>query len=350
MDPTQPKAFRTTTSLAFVIAGMTLVRIVLACGALVLGGCLDPNEPGNLVPKTVDEDPSLPRIEVNGTLLHGETIGPASAPTVVVLHGGPGCDYRSLLPLQALAADGYKVVFWDHRGAGLSRRHDREVYSYQRLLEDLRVLVDKTTTGQPFVFIGHSWGAMYATWFINEYGDYGGRLRGAVLTEPGAFTKRQLDAFIDRQMATFALTGEQLNDAVWMEQFLSPGDHERADYMAALISMAGPPNEHRDPTKKSPMWRSGAVAMSAIAALAHDEPFDWTTHLKAFRPKVLFLRGDLNDAAPLAHQQELAASYADADVVTISGVGHDVVWERSDEYLAQTRRYFSAIGFGGGPR
>ena len=28
---------------------------------------------------------------------------------------------------------------------------------------------------QPFVFIGQSWGAMYATWFINEYGDYGGR-------------------------------------------------------------------------------------------------------------------------------------------------------------------------------
>ena len=25
---------------------------------------------------------------------------------------------------------------------------------------------------QPLVFIGHSWGAMYATWFIHEYGDY----------------------------------------------------------------------------------------------------------------------------------------------------------------------------------
>ena len=30
---------------------------------------VDPDEPGNLVPKTVVEDPLLPRIEVNGTLL-----------------------------------------------------------------------------------------------------------------------------------------------------------------------------------------------------------------------------------------------------------------------------------------
>ncbi len=98
------------------------------------------------------------------------------------------------------------------------------------------------------------------------------------------------------------------------------------------------------------MWRSGAVAMAALASLALDDPFDWTTNLKAFRPKVLFLRGDLNEAAPLAHQQELAASYADAEIVTMNGVGHDVVWERPDEYLAHTRRYFSVIGFGGGAR
>lgn len=35
----------------------------------------DYNEPGNLVPKTVDEDPNLPQINVNGTLLHAETYG-----------------------------------------------------------------------------------------------------------------------------------------------------------------------------------------------------------------------------------------------------------------------------------
>jgi pimeloyl-ACP methyl ester carboxylesterase len=84
--------------------------------------------------------------------------------------------------------------------------------------------------------------------------------------------------------------------------------------------------------------------------LTKRQPFDWTTRLKAFAPKVLFLRGDLNTAAPLEHQQELAAAFASAEIVTMPGVGHEMVWERPDEYLAHTRAYFRSIGFAGGTR
>jgi proline iminopeptidase len=162
---------------------LPMIFLALALGA----GCLDPGAPGNLVPRTVTEDPTLPQLAVAGTHLHAESFGPAGAPTVVVLHGGPGADYRSMLPLKALADDGYKVVFWDQRGAGLSERHDASTYTMTGYLEDLRQVIEQMATpGQPFVFIGHSWGAMYATWFINEHGDYGGRLQGAILSEPGA--------------------------------------------------------------------------------------------------------------------------------------------------------------------
>ena len=43
---------------------------LMVLAALALGaGCLDPGEPGNLVPRTVTEDPTLPQIQVNGTHL-----------------------------------------------------------------------------------------------------------------------------------------------------------------------------------------------------------------------------------------------------------------------------------------
>jgi proline iminopeptidase len=321
----------------------------LMVAALALGaGCLDPGDPGNLVPRTVMEDPTLPQIQVNGTHLHAESFGDPAAPTIIALHGGPGGDYRSMLALKALADDGYHVVFWDNRGAGLSERHDASTYTFDLYLEDLRQVVDATTApDQPFVFIGHSWGAMYATWFINEYGDYGGRLKGAILSDPGAFTKAELDAFMKRYMASVKLTGEQFNDALWSGQFISPDDQARADYLLLTMALRGVPAEHKDPAHLPPFWRLGAVVSSAMLRLADQKGFDWTTHLKSFEHKVLFLRSDLDTAHTLESQQQMAAHYADADIITIAGAGHEMIYEAPAEYLAHTRDYFQAIGFAG---
>jgi proline iminopeptidase len=332
----------------------TLLLAPLAFALLLfpvaLAGCLDPNDPGNLVPETVVEDPTLPRIEVAGALLHAEAFGNPDAPTIIALHGGPGADYRSLLALRALADDGYRVQFWDQRGTGLSQRFDAASYTIDGYLEDLRLVVEQTVApGQPFVFIAHSWGAMYATLFINTYGDYGGRLRGAVLSEPGGFTKAQLDEFMTRLVGSVEFTGEQLNDATWQTQFMSAADHARADYMAALFTMKAAPSEHLDPKNPRPFWRAGAVVGSAVFALAN-KGFDWTTNLSSFGHKVLFLRGDLNTAATAEHQQRLAASYPDAEIVTIPNVGHEMVWLKPGDYLAHTRDYLQAIGFVGGAR
>ncbi len=324
---------------------------ILLSAALVLPGCLDPGKPGNLVPMTVAEDPSLPRIEVAGALFHAEAFGDPAAPLVIVLHGGPGSDYRNLLPLQALAADGYRVVFWDQRGAGLSQRFDRGYYTLDGYLEDLRLVVEHYTVRpeQPLVFIGHSWGAMYLTWFINEYGDYGGRVRGAILSEPGAFNKKQLDDFMSKLVGSFSLTGEQLNDLFWAGQFMSPEDQARADYLRMQIVVGGIPSEHDDPGNPAPSWRSGAVVNAALLKLA-DDGFDWTTNLGSFTRKVLFLHGDLNTVQTPEHQQGLAASYPVHEIVTMRNVGHQMIWERPGEYLAHARDYFDSIGFAGGTR
>lgn len=320
--------------------------------SLALAGCLDPSEPGNLVPKTVMEDPSLPQVEVNGARFHAEAYGDPAAPLLIVLHGGPGVDYRSMLPLRALADDGYRVIFWDQRGAGLSQRFDEGFYTLDGYLDDLRLIIEHYTAvpGQPLVFIGHSWGAMYATWFVNTYGDYRGRVRGAVLSDPGGFTQAQLDGFLSRYMAAYSLTGEAFNDIVWPSQFMSAGDHARADFLGKLASIEGTPSEAEDPANPAPSWRYGAVVSKALTALGKKNGFDWTTHLRSFAPRVLFLRGDRDTAHTLASQQELAASFASAEIVTMADTGHEQVWERPEEYLAHTRAYLLSIGFAGGAR
>ena len=64
---------------------------------------------------TVIDDASLPQIEIGGVRLHAETYGDPSNPVVIVLHGGPGGDYRSLLGAKSLANTNF-VVFYDQRG------------------------------------------------------------------------------------------------------------------------------------------------------------------------------------------------------------------------------------------
>lgn len=314
--------------------------------ALSSAACLDPDAPGNLVPGTVEDDPSLPRIEINGTTLHAEAFGDPSAPMIVILHGGPGGDYRSFLPYRVLADDGYHVVLWDNRGSGLSKRHAASTYVFEEYLEDLRQVIEhySGSSDQPVVLIGQSWGAMYATWFINEYGDYGGRVAGAVLSEPGAFTSDGLEDYIAQAFPPWEVTSEELNDLVWSDQFMSPSDHARADYLQAIAVVAGFPRQHDDPNNPAPFWRLGAVAGARLLELGLDEGFDWTTHLGEFPHKVLFLRGEFNENMPLSHQQELASHYAVSEVITVLGAGHEAMWEKQDEFLTHIRAYLAELG------
>jgi proline iminopeptidase len=324
---------------------LSSMRKALLTFVIILSGCKDPDEPGNLVPKTVEEDPSLPRIEVNGTILHSEAFGDPNAPMLVFLHGGPGGDYRQFLPYRDLANEGYRVVLWDQRGSGLSKRHDANDYDMPMILEDLRHVVEhySSSKSQRIVFIGQSWGAMYATWFINEHGDYGGRVKGAVLSEPGAFTDEGLEDYMKRGFPPWSATSEELNDVAWFDQVFSKSSHARADYLVQVAVLAGLPREHNDPNNRAPLWRKGAVVNSALMKLALDEGFDWTTRLRAFRNKVLFVRGDRNENMPLEHQRELASHYANAEIITIPGAGHEAVWEKQSEFKGHVRKYLSEV-------
>ncbi len=153
-------------------------------------GCAKENliaEEGNLVPKTVEGNPALPNILVNGTMLHSEAFGNPDSAMLVVLHGGPGSDYRYLLNCKELANQGYFVVFYDQRGSGLSKRHLKSSYSIQVMLDDLSGVIAhyRSSPAQKVFLLGHSWGAILATAYINQYPT---AIRGAILAEPGGFT------------------------------------------------------------------------------------------------------------------------------------------------------------------
>lgn len=308
---------------------------------------IEPGESGDLVPRTVAEDPGLPAIEMNGSRFHVQTFGSPANPVIVFLHGGPGGDYRSLLKLgerfdgRSLADDWF-LVYWDQRGAGLSMRHDKDVLTIDQYVADLNALVDRYSPGRPVILIGESWGGMFATRYINQYPQ---RVAGAVLIEPGPMDGATMER-LKGDIAGIDLGAEWLNDYAWSSQFFTPDDHARMDYERMLGLRDSQPRYHQSTVDPSPAWRQGAAANRYVMEDGQDEDgvfdFDFTGNLAAFTRPVLFIAGSLSEVLGPSLQREQILRYPSASLQVVDGAGHDVAWVKAAQVLTHIRAYLDA--------
>ncbi len=322
-----------------------LAFLMAAVVAVTLASCeiLEPNEPGLLVPLTVDQDPTLPSITINGTRLHAETFGNPDDPMIVVIHGGPGGDYRSLLNCSNFSADGFFVVFYDQRGSGLSRRYDRESYtSVQLFIDELGAVIKyyRQRPDQKVILIGHSWGAMLATAYVNQYP---GEVNGVVLMEPGGLTWHDTEEYIKR-VVSLEVFDETSNDYVYLDQILTGNDHIELDYKAALQSAANFAKGNKlGNAGPYPFWRRGAVCSSAAIEYARAHPFDFTTNLHQFTTRVLFVYSELNEAYGKAHAELVSSAYPNVQLTEIFGTGHEIPYFGWNGFYPVAKTYLNTI-------
>lgn len=317
--------------------------------AILLTCCLAPTD-GNLVPSTVDGDPSLPRVELNGSLFHAETFGDAAAPVIVVLHDGPGNDYRGMLRLRrpvdgVRLEDRHQIVFWDQRSSGLSRRHDPADISLAAYQADLLALLDHYSPSRPVVLLAHSWGGMYASLFIGAHPD---RVAGAVLMDPGPLTGALFEE-VKGGIQELDFGSEWLNDYAWGQAIISPDGHARADYVRMLGALGNShPRYHESTTDREPVWRFGAIANATLLkeGMSHDKAvWDFTVGLDHFQKPVLFIGSERNEVIGAEFQKRQMGFYPQAQLAIIAGAGHDHQWTHPEETLRPILSYLSAIGF-----
>jgi proline iminopeptidase len=281
---------------------------------------------GNLVPKTVEFDSLLPAITVNGTKLHAEAFGHKDSAMLIILHGGPGYDYRYLLNCKAFATQGYRVIFFDQRGSGLSKRHPKNSYSLQLMYDDLSAVIAnyRTSVNQKVFLLGHSWGAMLATAYINKYPT---KINGVVLAEPGGFVWQDVLDYVGRT-GEIKFTSELVNDILYQDQFITGKDKEHAilDYKYALLSIAdGYKDNPTGDEGKLPLWRAGAIVNQAMFEIGEKEKPDWTTNLNQYTTKVLFVYSENNRAYGLQHAQKVSSAYPNIQLLKVNGAGHDML-------------------------
>ncbi len=318
---------------------MTLSKIILSlslfiCCAVSACTTLNPSEGGNLVPKTVDQDATLPSIKVNGTHLHAETFGNPNNPIIIALHGGPGGDYRYILNAKALANDGFFVVFYDQRGCGLSKRYPRKSIDLDNTLGDLKGVINfyRKSPSQTVILLGHSWGGMLATAYVNQYPS---EIDGVIAMEPGGFTDVQVNAYF-RGATPRSPFGEITSDVLSQEQFFTASEssnHELLDYKVALIQQMG----------EFPHFRMGYMAAQDLLVDGTKAGFDFTTNLQQYKRKILFIYSDGNVAYPTEHARSVSSAYPNVLLRQIPNSVHSMILQNWEATYPEVRSYLSTF-------
>lgn len=298
-------------------------------------------EPGNLVPKTVDQDPGLPSIFVNGALLHAEAFGDSAATLVVVIHGGPGSDYRDLLTCKSLAGHGYRVVFYDQRGSGLSQRFPAAYYTslgngaVDLMFDELSGVIAhyRVTAQQRVYLIGHSWGGILAAGYAGKYPE---KVNGLVVAEPGGLKWDDIESYV-KKSRSFSLWGELFNDAGFLDQFISgrADQHEILDYRAGIL---GSKNDITGDDKPAPgsAWRAGAVINTAMFEVGDKYHPDFSAGLNKFQLPVLFLYSERNTVYTDKWAQQISDAFNHAYLHKVPGVGHEGIIANKQAWSSDT--------------
>ncbi len=319
---------------AIVFGGLlVLVLVVVAVLYVATDGDYD-------VPATVADDPNLPRVEIDGYTFHAETFGDPANPVIIVLHGGPGGDYRSLMGLQVLA-DEYFVVFYDQRGSGLSERVPAEELSYQVMLKDLDSIVDLYGKGEPVHLVGHSWGGMLASGYLGHAPD---KVDKAVMAEPGFLNMQEAAdwrAYYGTLMSGLSFYWPALRAGFAAQHVDGPDDYPREDFLVGEqilpLFVNHPDNPYHCPGEPydAPTWRWGASTSNAVQGGATDEDLNsLSAHAPEYDKPVLFLASECNSWIGPELQATHAALYPNAELVIIPDAGHEMVWDNPQATLA----------------
>lgn len=305
------------------------------------------------VAKTVAQNKSIPHIEVNGALIHAETYGDSANQPIIVIHGGPGNDFKYLLSLKELENE-YFVIFYDQRGTGLSARVPAEELTLESTLEDLNAIVEYYAYGEKVNLIGHSWGGMVASGYIAKYPD---KVHQAVLAEPGFLNTEMHKEFMDKTDGfKINFTWKVIKHLLisWFESrhVGGPDDQAKQDYFMTRFIWGSEIENH-------PMsgyycngdihntafdeWRFGSLASQAIQQAGLNEKgkleIDLVSGVENFQDTVLFIASSCNKYIGIEHQKKQMKYFPHAHLEVIEDAGHTMFGEQPEQSLKIIREY-----------
>jgi len=308
-------------------------------------GCSGPTGPAALLPLTAERDPRLPQLRVlvagHTRVLHLETFGDSSRPVLLAFHGGEGSDYRSMLPLQALA-DRYFVVLWDNRGSGLSERIGPDEITEQAYADEVQAVKDHFSPDAPVALVAYSYGGFHAALYLTHHA---GQVSQLVLIEPLAPNS---EANLPDPAVPFS--AEWVNDYLWQDELVTPDDDDRVDYKLTSVAQAAIEGFSCDPAHPShyPLWRMGARVWTRTHEVF--ARYDYRSALAALDFPVLIVATHCGDGGVDYQRRHVAPVFREARLVSLpEGVDHLNLFQRGQTELLAALRDYLAPGAGSQP-
>lgn len=254
----------------------------------------------------------------DGVSLHAEVDGAdGDGPTIVFLHGW--MENRHNWHFQRLALrPTARMVFYDHRGHGLSGRTGKHNSGIELLADDLARVIDALVPTGPIVLVGHSMGAM--------------TIQRLAVDRPELFGERIVGVTLLSTLSRRLRRGNRaLNRCGPLIRAASPVfDRGRAVDTTSLIR--GFLVDANTPPDRVAMV-DHMVSQTASRVLADFYPIfltlDVETGTKALAAIDTLIVCGANDLlTPLSHSRRLAEAIEGARLRIIADVGHMVTFER----------------------
>ncbi len=235
----------------------------------------------------------------------------------MILPGGPGGDFRLLLPLKELA-DHFYVVMWDSRGAGLSERVTKEELALNSFDEEIAEVKAAMAPNKKVVLIGHSFGGTVMTHYTANHPE---DVEQLILIEPG-----KLDLALKPTSNGGNISYLDGQDFFWQNEFLSSKDHATADYKAVEVL----PRSSRHWTcnnsiiQNYPMWRFGAYHYYIVQKNSYYLPknYNWAKGIDKFKRPITIIAGSCGALSATFQQETNLKTLPTATLTTIKGAGH----------------------------
>ena len=272
--------------------------------------------------------------------LYWASYGPADAPALLMLHGGPGAHHDYLLPqmLQLVGlAGGWALLFYDQRGGGRSRTDDRAPIGWRTHVDDLERVATELDV-DPLSIVGYSWGGLLALLHATTVarGEAQHAPHRLVLIDPAPATREHRRVFeteLARRQSSPAMAAMREELAATGLRERDPDAHRQRSFELSVAGYFADPAMARDLT---PFRVTGRVQQSVWESLGD---YDLREDLAALRVPALVAHGS-DDPIPVESSVEIARALG-ARLVIIDGSGHVPYVERPEPLFAAIQRFLA---------